>query len=190
VPRGPSWEDVERMIASLQGKEPVTVRDRAMVLLMALYGLRVGDVVALRMGDIDFDHRILTVTRRKNLQTQRFPLNRKTLAALRDYLAHARPSSNCPAAFTTLVAPYEPLKRGTVHHRVRRLFLSNEIRSRCKGPHALRHACADRLMKQRMSVRKIAAFLGHADTRTVREYARYDLDALRQIAEFSLEGFL
>lgn len=190
LPRGPSWASVKKMIASLDERDPIELRDRAMVLLMAMYGLRVGDVVALRLADIDFNHRIITVTRRKNLMTQRFPLNRETLRNIKRYLDHARPPSECPAAFTTFVAPYLPLRRSTIHSRVRLLFLRNRIVSRSKGPHALRHACADRLMKMRMPPRKIAAFLGHTDTRTVRVYARYDLKALRKIANFSLEGLL
>jgi integrase len=161
-----------------------------MILLMAVYGLRMGDVIGLQLADVDFTQRILTVARRKSVVTQRFPLNRETLRILRKYIDSARPHSNCPALFTTFVAPYQPLRDGTVYLRVRRLFVNNKIDSFRKGPHALRHACANRLMKKGTSVREIAAYLGHADTNTVREYARYDHKALRKIAEFSLEGLL
>ena len=74
--------------------------------------------------------------------------------------------------------------------RIRQLFIKNGVISVRRGPHALRHACADRLMKRGHSVSEIAAFLGHADTNTVREYARFDHKALRKIANFSLEGLL
>ena len=190
VPKGPSWGDVQRMITSLDDAKPAELRDHAMLLLMAVYGLRVSDVIALFLTDIDFKERILTVRRGKNIVTQRFPLNRETVRTLRKYVGSARPSSNCPALFTTLVAPYEPLRPGTVYLRVRRLFINNQVTSVRKGPHALRHACANRLMKRGHSVSEIAAFLGHADTNTVREYTRFDHRALRKIADFSLEGLL
>jgi integrase/recombinase XerD len=54
VPKGPSWKDVQRMIASLNDRRPVELRDHAMVLLMAVYGLRAGDVIALHLTDVDF----------------------------------------------------------------------------------------------------------------------------------------
>jgi integrase/recombinase XerD len=188
TPKGPCWKDVQRMLASSCGKRAVEIRDHAFVLLMAVYGLRVGDVVGLQLGDVDFSQRILTVRRRKNLVTQRFPLNQDIWRTLRRYVESHRPSSVCPALFTTFVAPYKPLTVGTIYHRIRKLFIRNKIDTRCKGPHALRHACADRLMKTGTSVPEIAAFLGHKDTNTVREYTRYNHKALRKIAEFSLKG--
>ena len=190
VPKGPSWKDVQRMISSLDDERPVELRDHAMLRLMAVYGLRGGDLIALHLSDVDFAERILTVHRRKNMVTQRFPLNRDTVRTLRRYVNSARPVSQCPAFFTTFVAPYEPLRRGTVYMRVRRLFIKNGVTSLRHGPHALRHACADRLMKRSHSVSEIAAFLGHANTNSVREYTRFDHKALRKIANFSLEGLL
>jgi integrase/recombinase XerD len=190
VPKGPSWKDVKRMISSLDDERPVELRDHAMLLLMAVYGLRGGDLIALHLSDVDFAERILTVHRRKNMVTQRFPLNRDTVRTLRRYVNSARPVSRCPAFFTTFLAPYEPLRHGTVYMRVRRLFIKNGVTSLRHGPHALRHACADRLMKRGHSVSEIAAFLGHMNTNNVREYARFDHRALRKIAEFSLAGLL
>jgi site-specific recombinase XerD len=73
TPKGPCWKDVQKMLASSCGKRPVENRDHAFVLLMAVYGLRVGDVAGLQLGDVDFSQRILTVRRKKNLVTQRFP---------------------------------------------------------------------------------------------------------------------
>jgi integrase/recombinase XerD len=169
-------------------KRPVEIRDHAFVLLMAVYGLRVGDVVGLQLGDLDFSQRILTVRRKKNLVTQRFPLNQDTWRTLQRYVKSHRSSSACPSLFTTFVAPYKPLTVGTIYQRIRKLFIRNKIDSRRKGPHAIRHACADRLMKTGTSVPEIAAFLGHKDTNTVREHTRYNHKALRKIAEFSLKG--
>jgi integrase/recombinase XerD len=178
------------MRASLDDRRPVELRDHALLLLMAVYGLRAGDVIALQLSDVDFAERILTVRRRKNTVTQRFPLNRDTARTLRRYVYSARPVSDCPAFFTTFVAPYEPLRHGTIFMRVRGLFIKNRIVSVRRGPHALRHACADRLMKRGHSVSEIAAFLGHANTDTVRAYTRFDHKALRKIADFSLESLL
>jgi site-specific recombinase XerD len=62
VPKGPSWKDVQQMIASLNDRRPVELRDHAMLRLMAVYGLRGGDLIALHLSDVDFAERILTCT--------------------------------------------------------------------------------------------------------------------------------
>ena len=64
------------------------------------------------------------------------------------------------------------------------------IESEYFGPHALRHACATQLLKKGSSLRDIADFLGHKDTKSVSIYAKYDTRSLRALASFSLAGVL
>ncbi len=190
VAKGPSWDGVQRIISSLGGKKPVDIRDRAMVLLMAVYGLRYGEIRDLRISDVDRNVGVLTVRRGKSWRAQRFPLNRQVSRAIHKYIACARPISDCRSLFLTFVVPHRPVSHGTVYLLTKGLFRRNEVESLRKGPHAFRHACAVRLMHKGTSVREIAAFLGHASTSSVREYTRYDLKALRRVAEFSLKGLL
>jgi site-specific recombinase XerD len=56
------------------------------------------------------------------------------------------------------------------------------------GPHALRHACATRLLGKGTSLKEIADFLGHSDSRSVGIYAKYDTRSLRKVAAFRLSG--
>jgi integrase/recombinase XerD len=188
VAKGPTWTDVRRILASTYGDGPSEIRTRAMVLLMALYGLRCSEVRQLRLDDVDFDNRVLLVRRGKTRLAQRFPLNRETSIAIKRYLNCARPRSDCPALFITHVPFYRQLSRGTIYCCTNQLFKNNSIESVRKGPHALRHACADRLLRQGSSVGEIAAFLGHKRTRSLRDYVRYSVDDLRPIAEFTLRG--
>lgn len=188
--KGPSWSDVARMTNSLNKHDPMEIRDHAMVVLMSIYGLRSGEIRALRVADADFKNRVLNVRRRKSDHSQRFPMNNILRASLKDYLLGIRPKSNHPALFISFSPPYGSITRATLHGRVRRLFKANSVKSATMGPHALRHACAARLMAQGASVRSIASFLGQRDTRSVREYARYDASGLRQVADFSLSGLM
>lgn len=188
VAKGPSWTDVRRILASTRGDGPFEIRTRAIVLLMALYGLRCSEVRRLRLDDVDFDNRVLLVRRGKTRRAQRFPLNRETSRAITRYLSCARPKSDCPALFVTYVPFYRQLSRGTIYSLANSLFKRNSIESIRKGPHALRHACADRLMRRGASVREIAAFLGHKRTRSLRAYVQYNLEDLRPVAEFTLRG--
>jgi integrase/recombinase XerD len=190
IRRGPSWQNIRRMIASLSRAKPIEIRIRAMVLLMATYGLRACEIRGLCIDDIDFENRILTVRRGKNRQAQRFPLSTEVAHGLRKYMSRARPISNCPFLFITSVTPHRPLAHGTVYMHIQWLFRRSSVESFNTGPHALRHACADRLIRRGASVPEIAAFLGHKRTRSAREYARHDLKDLRLVAEFSLKDLL
>jgi integrase/recombinase XerD len=189
-PKGPSWDGVQRIIASLRDKTPIELRDRAIVLLIAVYGLRYGEIRDLRLTDADLERGVLTVLRGKNRRAQRFPLDQKSIFALRRYICEARPSCESESLFLTFLMPHGPLSHGTVYAICKRLFCENAVDSPRKGPHALRHACAMRLMKTGSTLREIATFLGHKDTSSVGQYARYDLESLRRVANFSLEGLL
>ena len=188
--KGPSWKEVRRMISSLRGNSRLAVRDRAMILLMALYGLRAHEVRSLRLADVDFQNEILTITRAKSRRIQRFPLTRELSEALQKYINRVRPAVESPSLFLTTRWPCRPISHSGLYHRTRDLFRKSGVESPLKGTHAFRHACANRLMDEGTSIRDIGAFLGHTDFRSVREYARYNVKHLRQIADFSLEGLL
>jgi integrase/recombinase XerD len=190
IQKGPSWQNVLRMISSLSQSDPSEIRDRAMLLLMSQYALRFGEIRDLRMTDVDLENMILTVRRGKTDHSQRFPMNKQLSNSLRRYITKSRPKSHHPSLFITFCTPYRQLSHGTVYLRTCRLFRINAVESVNKGPHSFRHACAARLMQKGASVREIASFLGQRYTRSVRDYARYDSKGLRQVANFSLKGLM
>ena len=180
LPLGPSWDDVQRLIASAAGN----LRDRALLLLLSHYGLRAGEVSRLRLDDIDWQASTLTVPRSKLGRTDRYPLSREVGSAVAGYLREARPQGVCREIFLTLVAPIRPLApcgvSGVVARRMRRLG----IRSQQCGAHALRHACAQRLLDEGFSLKAIGDHLGHACPDSTAAYAKVDLASLREVADF------
>jgi integrase/recombinase XerD len=99
-----------------------------------------------------------------------------------------RPRCPCPHVFVTLGQPYRPLSPSAMWQitslRLRRLG----IRSEHQGPHSLRHACATHLLRKGASLKEIADFLGHRDSKSIGIYARCDTRLLRQVAAFGLSG--
>jgi integrase len=73
LPRGPSWQDVKRLLASVEGDRPCQIRDRAVLPLLAVYGLRSGEVGRLRLEDFDWEREVLRVTRSKSQRPQAYP---------------------------------------------------------------------------------------------------------------------
>ena len=94
VPTGPKWPEVQRLIAATEGSTTRDVRNRAILLLLAVYGLRSGEVRALRLEDLDWTRRILRVRRSKSARVQDAPDARHAAspAALPERGAAAEPS--------------------------------------------------------------------------------------------------
>jgi site-specific recombinase XerD len=72
LPRGPQWSDVQRLLASCAGERPTDIRDHAMLLLIAVYGLRSGEVRHLCLEDIDWEREIIHIRRAKQRKSQHY----------------------------------------------------------------------------------------------------------------------
>jgi integrase/recombinase XerD len=190
LPEGLSWGDVNRALAAAQGDRPTDIRDRALLMLLAVYGLRSSEVVGLRLDDFDWEHEILTITPSKRQKPRTYPLCRPVGDAVLRYLREARPRSSRREVFLTLRAPFRPLPWGGLGQAVRRRLQALDVPLPHYGPHALRHACATHLLEQGLSLKEIGDHLGHQSPETTRIYAKVDLAGLRAVADFDLEGLL
>lgn len=190
LPLGPSWEDAQRLLAMTEGSLPKNIRDRAILLLFLVYGLRSSEVCALRLADIDWEQEFIHVSRAKQRRTQCCPLVQTVGEAILRYLKEVRPSSAHGEIFLSLHAPIHPLTRESLYHVVRTRLYSLDDSLRHYGPHALRHCCATHLLSEGYSLKEIGDHLGHRDPEATRIYAKVDVTGLRQVADFSLGGLL
>jgi site-specific recombinase XerD len=190
LPAGPEWTDVQRLLAHTDTEAPRDIRNRAVLLLFAVYALRRGEVARLRLQDVDWQRRVLHVQRSKSGRRQEYPLTRELVQALRRYVRQVRPSSPREELFLTLHAPFRPLSGGALYDLTGRLFQQLNIVSRKHGPHALRHACATHLLNRGLSLKQIGDHLGHQNLGTTQVYAKVDLAGLREVASFDLGGLL
>jgi integrase/recombinase XerD len=190
LPVGPDWSDVERLISSTEGVAPGQIRDHAILQLLAIYGLRRGEVTALRLGDLNWAQDRIWVTRPKQRCRQEYPLLRAVGCSILRYLQQARPQSALREVFLTLKAPIRPLSPSALSTMVAARLRALDIQSLRYGPHALRHACAGRLVAQGLSLKEIGDHLGHRSVYATRTYAKVDLAGLRAVADLSLGGLL
>jgi site-specific recombinase XerD len=190
LPKGPTWGDVRRLIRSANGRTPLELRSRALLLLYSIYGLRASEVARLRLDDFNWRNETFCVHRAKRGGIQQFPIQYEVGEAILDYLQHGRPGCACRFIFLTLGPPYRPMTNGAMWNVVCNRMMKLEIKSEHRGPHSLRHACATYLLKRGSSLKEIADFLGHKTTQCVAIYAKYDQRSLRKVAAFSLAGVL
>jgi len=190
IRRGPNWNDVCRLIDSARGDSPNDCRARAILLLLCVYGLRSSEISNLRLSDVDFRERILTIRRSKNHLIQRLPLEPRIRMALEEYVQKGRPASDCKRLFLTLRRPYGQIFQSSLYNITRTRMRRLKIDAVNKGPHSIRHACANRLLSIGTPVAKVASLLGHGSTRYIGAYIQHTVTELRSVAEFSLRGIL
>ena len=187
IPARLARTDVLRLLASTEGDSAVDKRDRAILMVLIAYGLRVGELVALRVDDLDWEKETLQVRRPKSDRTQTFPLSPSVGRAILRYILEVRPRSADRTLFLKLVAPIGPLSRSAVGTIVRSRLDRLGIAADSRGPHALRHATAQHLLNEGMSMKAVGDYLGHRDPTSTSAYAKYDLRSLREVGDFDLE---
>jgi site-specific recombinase XerD len=190
LPRGPDWKQVQGLLARIQGDDPVSMRDRAVVMLLAIYGLRCGEVAALRLEDLDFENELIHITRSKQRRTQQYPLIGTVGDALLHYLQQARPRCDCRSVFLTIKAPRRPLSASSISAVVRWRLRAMGVQGVPCGAHGLRHACAKHLLAKGFTFKQVGDQLGHRRASATSFYAKVDLKGLQEVAELRLGRLL
>jgi site-specific recombinase XerD len=191
IPIGPSWEEVGQLAKHLDTKRPADIRNRAMILLFAVYGLRSSEVTRLRLEDIDWENNRFSIRTSKQHRPVQYPLVPSVGNAIIRYLQMIRPK-NTPRreVFLSLFPPYGPISHGGTFDIVSRCMDALGIRPPQRGPHSLRHACATHLLSKHFSLKEIGDLLGHRRVKTTQVYAKVDMPHLHEVAAFDLGGVL
>jgi integrase/recombinase XerD len=190
LPSSPSWPEVQKLLGSTEENTPSAIRDPAILMVLAVYGVRAGDVARLQLGDIHWEEESIFFTRPKRLGKHNFPLAQSIGESIIRYLREVRPTSLHREVFLTVRAPFRPMTAGTLWPVVARRLRAIATSIKHHGPHALRHACATRLINEGLSLKEVGDHLGHRSLETTRIYAKVDLVRLRQVASFDLGGLL
>jgi len=109
LPAGPSWTHVKQLITGIGQERPRDIRNRAMIILLAVYGFRSSEVAHLRLEDLDWEREIIRLSRTKQTREHLYPLVREVGDAIPLYLRKARPQAERREVFLRLLPPFEPL---------------------------------------------------------------------------------
>jgi site-specific recombinase XerD len=184
LPRYLLPEDVERVIALCNPSTPAGRRNRAILLLLARMGLRAGDIVKLRFGDIDWREASVRVSGKGRRETQ-LPLTQEVGDALVAYLKAGSLRNDTEMLFLCARAPYRVLRSHTtvssiVARAMRRAGISCPVRG---AAHMFRHAAATAMLRHGVSLQEIAKVLRHRSVETTQIYAKVDVTALQRITQ-------
>lgn len=180
LPRGLTDDQIARLLGYPFRRGGCRRRDWAIVSLLACYGVRRGQVSALRLCDVDWQERILEFAAHKGGKAVRHSLIPAIGDALAAYLREERPESLLESVFLRHRKPHERLSPGAITNLVRQRMVSRGLAP--LGPHALRHSFATRLLRAGEPVKTIADLLGHRSLASIAIYAKVDAPRLLQVA--------
>jgi len=178
-------EDIERALKALRcDRTPQGRRDYAILMLLSTYGLRGGEIIGLRLSDIDWRHERLRIRHAKTGAYSELPLLRGPANALFDYLKHGRPETALREVFLRALAPYRPLSSSAALHNIvgRRLQAVGVSLTGKRGTHVLRHSRAVSLLSGGVPIKVIGDVLGHRSERSTAVYLKLASDDLRAVA--------
>lgn len=182
-PRALPWSDIRRILHAIPRRRRVDVRDHAMLLLLASYGMGAAEVAQLRLDDIDWTARILRVHRSKTGASIELPLMPAIARALAAYLRRARPSlSSAREVFLTIGMPHRPISPAVVRHQVRKHAAAAGVAREFRGAHVFRHSHATRQIDLGARPKIVSDILGHRRPASTSVYVRVAMRRLRALA--------
>ena len=183
LPKYISSDQVQRVLRACDRRTSIGRRDYAILLLLARLGLRAGEVVALRLEDINWRTGEILV-RGKGLRQDRMPLPEDVGKALASYLQRDRPACHTRRLFVCMKAPHRGLAAtGTLPTIVRCAIERAKLNPPSKGAHLLRHSLATSMLRSGATMREIGEVLRHRDANTTAIYAKVDFNSLRSLAQ-------
>jgi site-specific recombinase XerD len=183
VPRHIPWQDVRKLIDSINTFNPAGLRNRAVLLLLALLGLRSGEVQKLKLEDIHWQKAEIYLPRTKAERERILPLPKEAADALEEYILYGRPRINSPYVFLRHLAPVGPFKASnSIGDIVRRGLRNAGIKAPLTGAYLLRHSLATHLVNSQVPIKEVADILGHASIDTTAIYTKVDKTNLASVA--------
>ena len=182
LPRALPWETVRTLLQSIDTVSAMGLRDYAMFLLIATYGLRSSEVVALTLDDIGWRAGSLRIHQRKTCSPLELPLTNEVLAALVKHLKRTPPPAPYRRVFLRMRAPIGELKPTAITEAFQSLVRKSGLRIPFQGPHCLRHSFAAHLLKNGTPLKTIGDILGHRTAESTSMYLRLAIEDLREVA--------
>lgn len=182
LPKTLSEKQVEALLEAPDAQSNVGLRDRAMLETLYATGLRVSELVGLKLGQVSFDTGVVRVLG-KGSKERLVPLGEEAVTWLTRYLATARVDlargGKSDAVFITVRRG--PLTRQAFWQLVKRYGQKAGIGASALSPHTLRHAFATHLLNHGADLRVVQLLLGHADITTTTIYTHVARERLKQL---------
>lgn len=181
LPKSLNEQEVEDLLKAPNVDDPIGLRDRAMLELLYASGLRVSELVGIKVNEVSTQDGVVRVTG-KGSKTRLVPMGEEAADWIIKYLTAARPQilqkRLCDALFVTNRA--ESMTRQAFWHLIKRYALMAGITKHI-SPHVLRHAFATHLLNHGADLRVVQMLLGHSDISTTQIYTHVARERLKSL---------
>lgn len=183
LPHTLSERQVEALLNAPDTRQPIGLRDRAMLELLYASGLRVSELVSLTADRINLNQGVVRVLG-KGSKERLVPVGEEALRWVARYLKEARPLLSRGAAIDALFVSRKAgaITRQALWYRIRQYAVKVKISTHL-SPHTLRHAFATHLVNHGADLRVVQMLLGHSDLSTTQIYTHVARERLRQLHE-------
>jgi site-specific recombinase XerD len=176
------WQDVQKIVETVDVSTKAGLQHYAILLLLTTYGLRAGEVARLRLDDINWRDETIHIAPGKTGKDLYLPLTAPVGNAIFAYLRDRRPASQHREIFLLTRAPWTPLKSCNIGYVVRRHIKLADFHPLHSGPHLLRHSFATHLVRQGASLKEVGDLLGHRNPDSTHTYTKTATNRLREVA--------
>lgn len=182
IPKFLQPDEVERLLKSCDKNTSICKRDYAIGLLLSRLGLRAGEIVAMRLDDIDWEAGVINI-HGKGARHDQLPIPQDVGEALATYIRHGRPSCSTRRVFIRARAPHKGFSSSVaIADIVRRALVRAGLDPIRKGAHLLRHSLAVKMLRAGAHLSEISEILRHFSPNTTEIYTKVDLAALCGLA--------
>ena len=181
LPKSLTEEDVEDLLAAPNVEEPLGLRDRTMIETLYASGLRVSELVTLKVSQVSQDMGVVRLMG-KGAKERLVPLGEEALAWIRRYLRESRPRILGKRAAAALFVTNRgaAMTRQSFWHLLKRHAARARV-GKPISPHTLRHAFATHLLNHGADLRVVQLLLGHSDISTTQIYTHVARERLKQL---------
>ena len=176
LPISMSEDEVERLLSSPNPNQIIERRDKAMIEILYATGMRISELVNLKLTDIDFNRSVLKVFG-KGSKERLVPYGEKAAEALDIYLRDRKKSDSKNVFLSNRGSQ---ITRGAFWQRIK-IYIKRENLKSSISPHTLRHAFATHLLNRGADLRSVQILLGHSDLSTTQIYTHIAKQRLGEI---------
>lgn len=178
LPRVLTEEQVVRLLDSPSQDTLTGVKDSGVLELLYACGLRVGELIGLKIFDVDFEEKQIRVFG-KGSKERVLPVHDTALARLADYLSCSKPYRPREAELLFVAREGKPLSKAGIFTMVQK-YSKKEGLPEWVGPHSLRHAFATHLLERGANLVAVKELLGHSSLSTTQIYCHVSAHHLRK----------
>ena len=173
-------KEVEQLLKSIPRERKIDIRNYTIILIAARLGLRISDILNIKLKDIDWKNNKINVIQPKTHNLNVLPLSKEVGWAIIDYIKKSRPTTENEYLFVKFKYPYEKMEQFKEFYKYFEKSGVEVEEDNKKGIHNLRHTLATRLLENDIPIHTISSILGHSNINTTNVYLKVNKKKLKE----------